>query len=227
MGENEIERAEQWAEYTEKWQSYHENQLAKAEKSGIIVNESSPRKMKDTSYAVDWSIIQSNAYSERFTALSDNKQVTSAIETRAKWALNNRDGLNTEEIYAISLFDGHEVGRITNQQIPSAVRRTVKFTSKLDAADSSGEKILLLHNHPKGLPPSIPDINALYRNKNVVGITIGHNGSIYYYTRPVKMIFESDWNSALRKYKRYSEITSMEKALEDLCQEYGFIFRIL
>ncbi len=29
-------RAEQWAEYTEKWQSYHENQLAKAEKSGII-----------------------------------------------------------------------------------------------------------------------------------------------------------------------------------------------
>lgn len=29
-------RAEQWAEYTEKWQSYHENQLANAEKSGII-----------------------------------------------------------------------------------------------------------------------------------------------------------------------------------------------
>ncbi len=29
-------RAEKWAEYTEKWQSYHENQLAKAEKSGII-----------------------------------------------------------------------------------------------------------------------------------------------------------------------------------------------
>ena len=29
-------RAEQWAEYTEKWQSYHEKQLAKAGKSGII-----------------------------------------------------------------------------------------------------------------------------------------------------------------------------------------------
>ena len=36
MGENEIERAEQWSEYTEKWQSYHEKQLVKAEKSGII-----------------------------------------------------------------------------------------------------------------------------------------------------------------------------------------------
>lgn len=220
-------RAEQWAEYTEKWQSYHEKQLAKAEKDGIIVNESSPRKMKDISCAVDWNKIQSDAYSERFTALSDDKKVFSAIETRAKWALNNRDGADTEEIYAISLFDGHEVGRITNQHIKSAVRRTEKFTRELDAADSSGEKVLLLHNHPKGLPPSISDINALYRNKNVAGITVGHNGSIYYYTRPVKVILESDWNSALRKYKRYSEITSMEKALENLCQEYGFIFRIL
>lgn len=220
-------RAEQWARYTEKWQSYHEKQLAKSEKAGIIVNESSPRKMKDISCAVDWNIIQSDAYSERFTALSNDKKVSSAIETRAKWALNNRDGADTEEIYAISLFDGHEVGRITNQHIKSAVRRTEKFTRELDAADSSGEKVLLLHNHPKGLPPSISDINALYRNKNVAGITVGHNGSIYYYTRPVKVILESDWNSALRKYKRYSEITSMEKALEDLCQEYGFIFRIL
>ena len=220
-------RAEQWARYTEKWQSYHEKQLAKSEKAGIIVNESSPRKMKDISCAVDWNIIQSDAYSERFTALSNDKKVSSAIETRAKWALNNRDGADTEEIYAISLFDGHEVGRITNQHIKSAVRRTEKFTRELDAADSSGEKVLLLHNHPKGLPPSISDINALYRNKNVAGITVGHNGSIYYYTRPVKVILESEWNSALRKYKRYSEITSMEKALEDLCQEYGFIFRIL
>ncbi|WP_243411856.1 phage minor capsid protein [Ruminococcus difficilis] len=30
-------RAEQWAEYTEKWQSYHEKQLAKAIKSGIMI----------------------------------------------------------------------------------------------------------------------------------------------------------------------------------------------
>ena len=135
--------------------------------------------MKDISCAVDWNIIQSDAYSERFTALSNDKKVSSAIETRAKWALNNRDGADTEEIYAISLFDGHEVGRITNQHIKSAVRRTEKFTRELDAADSSGEKVLLLHNHPKGLPPSISDINALYRNKNVAGITVGHNGSIY------------------------------------------------
>lgn len=77
-------RAEQWAVYTEKWQSYHEKQLEKAVGSGIIVNESSPRKMKDISCAVDWNIIQSDAYSERFTALSNDKKVSSAIETRAK-----------------------------------------------------------------------------------------------------------------------------------------------
>ena len=34
-------RAKQWAEYTEKWQSYHEKQLEKAEKSGIIKTNTS------------------------------------------------------------------------------------------------------------------------------------------------------------------------------------------
>ena len=33
-------RKDQWSAYAEKWQSYHEKQLEKAEKSGIIVNES-------------------------------------------------------------------------------------------------------------------------------------------------------------------------------------------
>lgn len=202
--------------------------IDKSAKNGIIEEkEELPRKKKSGSNTVDWSIVQSEEYSKKYTKLSDDERVSSAIETRAKWALNNRDGKNTEELYAISLKDGREVSRITDQNYDSAVKRTSKFTRELNAADESGEEILLLHNHPRGLPPSISDINALLKNKNVSGITVGHNGSIYRYTRPNKEIPKSDWSIALRRHKKYSDITSMEKALSDLSKEFGFEFEIL
>lgn len=218
------------AEYVEKATNTPVNKqsIDKSAKNGIIEErEELPRKIKSGSNTVDWSIVQSEEYSKKYTKLSDDERVSSAIETRAKWALNNRDGKNTEELYAISLKDGREVSRITDQNYDSAVKRTSKFTRELNAADESGEEILLLHNHPRGLPPSISDINALLKNKNVSGITVGHNGSIYRYTRPNKEIPKSDWSIALRRHKKYSDITSMEKALSDLSKEFGFEFEIL
>lgn len=200
--------------------------VAKSGESGIIISEEekSPRKNKNVDYSVDWSKVQSDEYSAKFKKLSDNEKVYSAIETRAKWALNNRDGLDTEELYAVDLANGTEVARITNQQYRQGVKRTTSFTKKLDEVDSKGQKVLLLHNHPNGLPPSISDINALIDNINVSGITLGHNSSIYYYTRPNVRISNDDWNIALRHFNKFSEVTSMEKALDLLSKKYGFSF---
>ena len=144
------------------------------------------------------------------------------VETRAKWALNNRDGVQTEEIYAVNMKNGVEVGRITDQNYSSAIKRTSLFNSKLKNADKSGDEILLIHNHPLGLPPSISDINALIENKNISGITVGHNGSIYKYTRPNKKISEDDWNIAMKHFKKYSDVTAMEKSLEVLGKNTDF-----
>lgn len=200
-----------------------------SEDSSIINNEQStenenlPKKVKSGDFAVDWSFVESDSYSDKFTKISSNEKVASAIETRAKWAMNNRDATQTEELYAISLKSGIEISRITNQNNIAAVKRTDSFARLLNEADSKGDRILLIHNHPRGLPPSISDINALYGNKNVVGITVGHNGSIYYYTRPNSIIDYNDWNIAMNHFKRFSEETSIEKALEVLSSKYKFI----
>ena len=155
--------------------------------------------------------------------ISDQKAID-AVLTRVKWALSNRDGKETEEIYAVSLSneERREISRVTNQNIPSGVRRTKVFTQKLNEADSLGESILLLHNHPRGMPLSISDINLLKKNKNVVGITVGHDGSIYFYTRPEKIITDEDFRLAVSNYARYSEITATEKALNELSVSHGF-----
>lgn len=189
--------------------------------------EESPRKNKDGDFATDWSKVQSQEYSDKFKKISENETVSSAIETRAKWALNNRDGTQTEELYAISLKTGDEISRIAEQKYSFGVKRTDKFTKALSYADKIGDEILLIHNHPRGLPPSISDINVLTLNKNISGITVGHDGSVYYYTRPARKISQEAFEIRLRRYNNYSQVTSLEKALESLQEEYGFIFKKL
>ncbi len=189
--------------------------------------EFSPRKSTKGSFGVNWEKVQSKEYRISLENLSENLKVVDSIEIRAKWALNNRNGLNTEELYAISLDTGEEIASILGQQIEFGVQRTEPFIRKLKEAEKNGEKILLLHNHPRGLPPSSGDLNALVGSKNISGITVGHDGSIYYYTRPNKAISSFDFDIAMRRYKMYTETTGMEKALEDLSEEYGFIFKKL
>ena len=194
---------------------------------GKVEQEFSPRKATKGSFGVDWPKVMSPEYRKSLEKLSGDKKVVDAIEVRAKWALSNRNGMKTEELYAVSLDTGKEITSILGQQVESGVNRTKSFIRRLNEADARKEKILLIHNHPQGLPPSINDINALMSNKNVSGITVGHNGSIYYYTKPVKAIPQFDFDVALRRYKEYTDVTGMEKALESLQSEYGFTIKKL
>lgn len=65
------------------------------------------------------------------------------------------------------------------------------------------------------------------RNNNISGITVGHDGSLYHYTRPKKTISDDDFNIALKHFSGYTEITAMEKTLELLSKKYGFKFEKL
>ncbi len=92
--------------------------------------EFSPRKAKKGNFGVDWKNVQSPEYRKSLGKLSDNKKAVDAVEVRAKWALNNRDGLKTEELYAVSLDTREEIASILDQQIEFGIRRTESFTKK-------------------------------------------------------------------------------------------------
>lgn len=196
---------------------------------GIIntVSENSPRKQKGGTYSVDWNQVQSKEYKERLSKVIKNEKALTAAETRARWALNNRDGLASEELYAIDLNTGADIARVTDQHNSFGVSRTREFIARLSEADKNGTKVLLIHNHPRGLPPSIGDINALLENDGVSGITVGHNGSLYYYTKPTKEIPKTDYFVKMRHYNMFDETTNIEKALESLQEQFGFTFKKL
>lgn len=78
-----------------------------------------------------------------------------------------------------------------------------------------------------GSVPSVADLNELLNHKNAVGITVGHTGSIYYYSKPNREIEKRDWAVALRKIEWYTGNVKEEKAMEELAKNFGFEFKIL
>lgn len=175
-----------------------------------------PRKKGLVNNSVEWAKVNSATFKEKFAKLSSNTKVVDALYTRAKWVLYNRDGKQTEELYALSLKSGKEIAKNVNQHYIGGIKRTNSFNQKLSLADSMHNKVMLLHNHSNGLSPSINDINALLKNKHVSGKTIGRNGNVFYYTRPRIEISKCDYEVALRKYEEYTEITNIKKVLEEL-----------
>ena len=120
------------------------------------------------------------------------------------------------------IVQAKEIGRITNQNNSKGVKRTKSFDKKLAKADSEGTKILLIHNHPAGMPPSPADVNELFKLKNAVGITVGHDGSIYKYTKPKTVIDSKDWYVSMCHYSGFSEKTAQEKTMQLLSKKYVF-----
>ena len=201
---------------------------AKTADGQLIAQEKSLKKIKNGEYSVNWEKVQSKEYYHKYDMLSDNQKANSAVRTRAIWALNNRDGSITEELYAVDMRSGTEIGRIADQNHARGVTRSEKFDRKLHEACRDGAKIMMIHNHPSGLPPSLPDINNLYEySPGAMGITVGHDGSVYLYSRPKKIIPKSDYIVELMSKKEYSETTGMELALKSLSSQYGFIFKKL
>ena len=190
--------------------------------------ESAKRNKGVSKYNVDWHIVRSKEYTERFSTLSDNDKANALIASKSRKALTNRDGKNTEELYAVGLKNGTLVSKITDQNYPFAIKRTPKFNSDIERAEKNGENVLFIHNHPGGTPPSLEDLNELLNHERAVGITVGHNGSIYYYTRPKRLITEDDYTIAKMDIQGYNvPIVKDEKILEALSEEFGFTFKIL
>lgn len=186
------------------------------------------KKSSKSDYGVSWDVVKSKKYNERFDTISDNKKANELALKHARNMLANREGKNTEEIYAISLTTGKDISSILDQNNPFGVIRTDSFNYRINDALSRKDKILYLHNHPRGFPPSIEDLNEIVGESNSVGITVGHNGSLYLYTAPNKEITDSDIRVANRKMQEYNyDLEDYVKFLEVLSEQMNFTFRKL
>lgn len=159
---------------------------------------------KQNDHSVKWVRVRSKEYNERLEKALGNKTVADAAATYARRILKARDGMDSEELYAISLTTGKRIASITDQFTKQRVTRTKRFTDDVNRALAKGDKVLYLHNHPNSAPPSVGDLNELAMETGSLGIAVGHNGDLYLYKAPKKLITNFDINVASRKTKIYN-----------------------
>lgn len=193
--------------------------LTSGGKDGIIREQERMRSSSD--YAVPKDLVGSRTFRSKFDSMDSDKKVQRQYYQVAKSMLQHRSGTNGEDLYFYNTRTKKWYKSTTGTKpgtpdYTEEIRRGLKESKK-------GE-IVSFHNHPLGMPPSAGDLNAALKNGYKKGYTIGHDGSVFEYTKPEYLIDQSIYNTRISKYKDLgqTEFEAQYNTLIDLSRLYGF-----
>lgn len=172
---------------------------------------------------VDEKIFKNEKWKNNFTKLTENEKVNRSILNISEQILKDRSGTFYESMYFINAKAGKIEGFNTEDNIRLGVGLNNSLKSVLRRMDI---EVIGVHNHPYSGIPSFGDLNAIAgRSNQTMGVIICHDGTLFTYTKPLAEISEQDYNIALTRYKKFSNITRETKGMNDLAFDYGFEFR--
>lgn len=191
------------------------------------------REMASSSgeYGANLSYVRSQAFVDKLKHNPRTAAISDSVATVARHMLQHRNGTPFEDYYLLDSKTGRTIA-VSNQ-----ARKTkgVVYNGQVKQAFKDGrqKQYVSIHNHPSGFPPSLSDIAtlSLKSKEDVVGLglTIGHDGSAYWYTKPeIKMPVNanSSYNNLIKKNIKlgYNEVKSQEIALAEFANKYKFKF---
>lgn len=212
-GKGKIEKNMSFAEWKEKVVNEQENHLSKGE------------------YGANLDYVRSKEFNEKLKRDDRIGHIADKVAKVSRQMLQHRNGTPYEDYYLLDLQTGKTVA------LSNKARKTkgVVYNDQVKNAFKTGNEgqYVSIHNHPSGYPPSLSDIASLSvksKNNTVgLGLTIGHDGSVYWYTKNnIKFDKRSynDYSKLIEKLRKigYNEVRAQELALLELSQYYGFNF---
>ena len=193
--------------------------LTSGSKDGIIREQERMRSSSD--YAVPKDLVGSRKFRSKFDSMDSDKSVQRQYYQVAKSMLQHRSGTNGEDLYFYNTRTKKWYKSTTGTK-PGTPDYTEEILRGLK--ESKKGEIVSFHNHPLGMPPSAGDLNAALKNGYKKGYTIGHDGSVFEYTKPEYLIDQSIYNTRISKYKDLgqTEFEAQYNTLIDLSRLYGF-----
>lgn len=195
------------------------------------VVEPRERELSGRTFGANLDYVRSNEFVDKLKNHPKTSHISEPIARVSRQMLQHRNGTPFEDYYLLNADTGTVVA-LSNK---ARKRKGVVYNEQVRRAfkESSEQSLVSIHNHPSGYPPSLSDLASLQqRSKNNTvkyGLTIGHDGSVYWYTRPNKRIPRSaqeQYVNQIDKFKKlgYNESVAQEKTLELLSEVFDFEF---
>lgn len=152
-----------------------------AEKKTNVVRE---KERLHTSYTnkVQLNALDAPGYIEKYQGITEKEEVNNSIYECANEILKHRNGTNFEDLYLIDANTGDVIHKLTTCNLINEVKYDDETKAKIAEAHEEGRRIIAIHNHPGGLPPSMDDGVSAYNNKYDIGVVVGHNLEVYTYS---------------------------------------------
>lgn len=127
--------------------------------------------------------IKKASWGRRFSEAVPSKKVRRQVVRYARKAVLDNSGTHYESMYLIDGETGAKIAAIDKpgEKIERGIHYTEEFKRKMEEAVQAGRKVIAIHNHPEGYPPSGDDFRKVYENRYSQGFAIGANGQIYAY----------------------------------------------
>ena len=189
------------------------------------------RELSGGEYGANLDYIRSDEFLDKIKRHPMTSHLSDSIARVSRQMLQHRNGTPYEDYY---LLDA-ETGRVVALSNKARKRKGVVYNEQVRNAfkESPEQSLVSIHNHPSGYPPSLSDLASLQqRSKNNTvkyGLTIGHDGSVYWYSKPNKRIHKKanqEYENLIEKMIKlgYTEVKAQEKTLTLFAEKYDFTF---
>lgn len=189
------------------------------------------RELSGGEHGANLDYIRSDEFLDKLKRHPMTSNLSDSIARVSRQMLQHRNGTPYEDYY---LLDA-ETGRVVALSNKARKRKGVVYNEQVRKVfkESSEQSLVSIHNHPSGYPPSLSDLASLQqRSKNNTvkyGLTIGHDGSVYWYSKPNKRIHkkaDQEYENLIEKMIKlgYTEVKAQEKTLTMFAEKYDFVF---
>lgn len=179
------------------------------------------KKGKDADSEVNWELVNSNDYKNKFTGIGRDANVDDEIYNISKRILKHRDGTKFEDLYIVDLKTGKTI-TVTTQDTEMGIKRTDKLERILNR---NNKDYVIIHNHPHSSNFSDSDLKTLFSSNSVSKMmAIGHDGTIYLInSKKLEVNIVSEFKSYYNKIKNrgYSVQTSEDMAFKIISEKFG------
>lgn len=195
------------------------------------VAEPRERELSGRPFGANLDYVRSDEFVDKLKNHPKTSHISEPIARVSRQMLQHRNGTPFEDYYLLNA----DTGRVVALSNKARKRKGVVYNDQVRKAfkEKSEQSLVSIHNHPSGYPPSLSDFASLQqRSKNNTvkyGLTIGHDGSVYWYSRPNKRIPRSaqeKYVNQIDKFKKlgYNESVAQEKTLEMFSEVFEFEF---